>query len=190
MEEDFYKFYFIYRNDEIEIQCKANEKMGEILKRFASKVGEVDNIKSLVFLLSGNIVKEDLTVKEIIGKNIFNLKKILVYSNAPIQKPDVIKKSNNIICPECKEDIRLKINDFKIYLYDCKNGHQINDIFLNEFEKHKILIKEKVTIMNFIFVLHANLIYVHYVIINTIKIIKSLSIKENIIFVMNIMILI
>ena len=71
MEEDFYKFYFIYRNDEIEIQCKANEKMGEILKRFASKVGEVDNIKSLVFLLSGNIVKEDLTVKEIIGKNIF-----------------------------------------------------------------------------------------------------------------------
>ena len=135
MEEDFYKFYFIYRNEEIEIQCKANEKMGEILKRFASKVGEVDNIKSLVFLLSGNIVKEDLTVKEIIGKNNFNLKKILVYSNAPIQKPDVIKKSNNIICPECKEDIRLKINDFKIYLYDCKNGHQINDIFLNEFEK-------------------------------------------------------
>ena len=135
MEEDFYKFYFIYRNDEIEIQCKANEKMGEILKRFASKVGEADNIESLVFLLSGNIVKEDLTVKEIIGKNIFNLKKILVYSNAPIQKPDVIKKSNNIICPECKEDIRLKINNFKIYLYDCKNGHQINDIFLNEFEK-------------------------------------------------------
>ena len=43
--------------------------------------------------------------------------------------------SKKIICPECKEDINLKFNDYKICLYDCKNGHQMNDILLDEFER-------------------------------------------------------
>ena len=136
MEEEFYDIEFIYENDSINLQCKSNQNMGEIINMFASKAKEID-LKDLVFLFSGNIVKENLTLKQLIGKNIGNLKKfqILVYSTAPTPSNDKIIKSDNIICPECKEDIRLKINDFKIYLSDCKNGHQFNDIFLNEFEK-------------------------------------------------------
>ena len=45
-----------------------------------------------------------------------------------------LKKASNIICPQCKENIRFNINDYKITLYDCKNKHKIEDILLNEFE--------------------------------------------------------
>ena len=42
--------------------------------------------------------------------------------------------SNEIICPECGENILLDINDFKINLFGCKNNHSKNDILLNNFE--------------------------------------------------------
>ena len=38
-------------------------------------------------------------------------------------------------CPSCGESILIKIDDFKIILYDCKNKHRINNILLNEYEK-------------------------------------------------------
>ena len=137
MEEDFYNVEFIYEETPKIIQCNTKEKMENIIERFTSKI-DIKDKKSLFYLYSGNTINEELTLKEIIGKNSSDLKKIeiLVYSN--YQTPsgtDVFIKSKNIICPECKDDIRLKINDYKIYLYDCKNGHKFNDILLNEFEE-------------------------------------------------------
>ena len=137
MEEDFYNVEFIYEETPKIIQCNTKEKMENIIERFTSKI-DIKDKKSLFYLYSGNTINEELTLKELIGKNSSDLKKIeiLVYSN--YQTPsgtDVFIKSKNIICPECKDDIRLKINDYKIYLYDCKNGHKFNDILLNEFEE-------------------------------------------------------
>ena len=61
---------------------------------------------------------------------------ILVYSINII-------KSNEIICPICKEIYKYEIEDYKIKLYDCKNGHIIEDIKLNEFvNKQNIDISE------------------------------------------------
>ena len=42
--------------------------------------------------------------------------------------------SNEIICPKCKENILINIKNYKINLYDCKNGHKIENIPLNEYE--------------------------------------------------------
>jgi len=39
------------------------------------------------------------------------------------------KKSKYIICPECKENARILIDNYKINIYDCKNGHK-KTIFL------------------------------------------------------------
>ena len=44
------------------------------------------------------------------------------------------KISKEIICPKCKENILIKINEYKINLFNCKNNHEINNILLNEFE--------------------------------------------------------
>ena len=43
-------------------------------------------------------------------------------------------KSNEIICPECYENILLNIKDYKINLYNCKNNHKFNNILLTEFD--------------------------------------------------------
>ena len=41
----------------------------------------------------------------------------------------------DINCPECKESLRMIIKDYKIKLYDCKNGHSKDNILLDEFEE-------------------------------------------------------
>ena len=51
-----------------------------------------------------------------------------------IKEKDIIK-SKNIICPECKENIKMDIIDYKINIYECKNGHKKENILLNEFEE-------------------------------------------------------
>ena len=134
---DFYSINFIYKKNTLIIQSKAEEKMEKIITKFLLKIG-LSN-ESLLFLYSGTSVNKELTLKELLGENFGKLTniKILVYP-----KEDNTDKSENfniksekVICPECQEDIRLKIQDYKICLYDCKNGHQINDISFNEFDK-------------------------------------------------------
>ena len=44
-----------------------------------------------------------------------------------------IKKSKDIICPECKENILIKLEDYKIIMYNCKNNHN-KQILLEEYE--------------------------------------------------------
>jgi len=58
---------------------------------------------------------------------------ILVNSIDEMSNNNLIK-SKYIICPKCKEKARIKINDYKIKLYDCKNGHNIDNILLEEYE--------------------------------------------------------
>ena len=43
-------------------------------------------------------------------------------------------KSKNIICPKCGENIKIKIENYKITLYECKNKHEISDLSFDEFE--------------------------------------------------------
>ena len=43
-------------------------------------------------------------------------------------------KSKYVICPECKENILINIDNFKVNFHDCKNNHNIYKA-LNEFEE-------------------------------------------------------
>ena len=46
------------------------------------------------------------------------------------QKKEELKEnkkiSEEIICPECEENILIKIDNYRINLKGCKNGHNIN----------------------------------------------------------------
>ena len=45
-----------------------------------------------------------------------------------------IIESEEIICPECKESILVKIEDCKIRMYKCRNNHKIDKLLtLEEF---------------------------------------------------------
>jgi len=122
---------FLFEGQTINIQCTKNELYKEIIKKFEIK----GNIKSesVYFLYNGNRLNEEMKLEEIIGNNNINNINIIVNSINEI-------KNNNIInnkyfkCPECKENIRMKIKDYKIELYDCKNNHYIDNILLEEYE--------------------------------------------------------
>ena len=117
---------------------------------------------------------------------------------SPTQEHNI--KSKNIICPDCKEDIKFKIEDYVINLYECKNKHDIDNIFFNEFDStqniniSKIICKKcgnynKSIVHNdiyFINVIVVKKIYVLFVIQIMIKIIMSLIMMIKIIFVNNI----
>ena len=114
------------------IKCNTKEKFGEIIKKYKSKEN-IEN-KSLNFLYSGKIIKEESTIEELFEDENGKSEKIQIIVQSKEDK-NLMKKSKSIICPKCKEDIRLKMTDYKIYLYDCKNGHKIKNILLNEFEE-------------------------------------------------------
>ena len=64
---------------------------------------------------------------------------ILVKTTDEIPITEGLIKSKDIICPQCKHNCLLDIEDYKIKLYDCKNSHETNNILLNEFDnKQKI----------------------------------------------------
>jgi hypothetical protein len=99
-----------------------------------------------------------------------NKMKIIVYERNKEIKNETEIFHNDIICLLCGELIFLSINDYKIELFECKNGHKVNDILLEVLMVFKILknlenlvLVKKVIVMifiNFIFASHAILIYV------------------------------
>ena len=73
------------------------------------------------------MVKEDLTFQEQANNTDKEKNKmsILVYSRNDLNKEEedeFLKKSKYIICPKCKESARISVDNYKLGLYDCKNG--------------------------------------------------------------------
>ncbi len=75
---------------------------------------------------------------------------ILVVEEEAPEPPtnEIIIKSNKIICPECQEDIKFKIEDYQINLFECKNGHDIDNIFLDEFKLNQNINISKIICQN------------------------------------------
>ena len=125
---------FIYNGIETIIQCLKNDKMKDICNKFVSKA-QLD-INNLFFIYGSNILNLELTYDEIVNeidKERNNMKILVNENNKKIIKNDGIIKSKDIICPKCLENCLIDINNYKIKLYDCKNGHDINNISLNEY---------------------------------------------------------
>ena len=127
---------FIFQGKSIIIQSNSKEKMKEIFKKFAIK-SEAE-ISSLYFIYGGKVINEESTLSEIMGSSLKDIIKILVYqTNGPNNNSEhnkTITRPNFIMCPKCNENIRYNFNNYKINLFDCRNGHKINNILLNEFD--------------------------------------------------------
>ena len=50
---------------------------------------------------------------------------------------------SEIICPECKENCIINIKDYKINLFGCKNGHNINNILFQNYESTQVPTEKK-----------------------------------------------
>ena len=116
------------------IQCNSEDTLKNIIQKFIIKIGK--NLNNIYFLYSGEIIKEELTFNELANKEDKKRNKMCIIAledeedNSPRNNN---KKSKYIICPECKENIRLAIYNDKITLYECINNHIFKNLSLKEF---------------------------------------------------------
>ena len=127
---------FDYESLNIDIQCNLNDKMKDIINKFLVKIKKNDQ-NILYYLYNGSRINEELTFNEQANDYDKYRKKmnILVTNDEENKSENEITKSNDIICPDCNENILINIKDFKINLSQCKNKHTINNILLNIFEE-------------------------------------------------------
>ena len=130
---------FVFNGANTTVQCRTDEKMKDIFEKFQKKTEK--NLNNLLFLYNGNKIEENLKFEEIVkNENSVNDKiNILVYDMNSIIENDKIIKSKTIVCKECKEQILIKFEDYKINMYKCKNGHSIEKIKINELEETQMI---------------------------------------------------
>ena len=126
---------FDYESTLISIQCNINDKMKDIINKFLIKIEKKDH-NILYYLYNGTRINEELTFNEQSNDYDRNRKKMNILVTNDENKSENKKIiSNDIICPECDENILIDIKDFKINLSECKNKHKINNILLNKYEE-------------------------------------------------------
>ena len=137
---------FSYKGTNTIILCNPNEKFSEILKRLSIKI-EI-NLNSVYFLYSGNMIQNmEKTFIELANNFDKERKKMNIKINdieSSTEKINTIIKSKQIICPKCKENCFIQIDNFKVRLYDCINRHDIKEISLEDFEKTQKIDESKI----------------------------------------------
>ena len=118
---------FYYKGQEVKINCKKNDNMNDVLKRYTNKINK--DINNIYFINNGNIInKDNLKLEELNNKD--NKINILVYD---IDKNEKINQVKDIICPLCMQNCIIEIKDYKVNLNKCDNKHNINNILLDEY---------------------------------------------------------
>ena len=135
---------FLYKGNTLIIQGEGKETMKELINKFLSKIDESKD--KLVFLYGGKKIEENLTFAQQANDFDKSLNKmnIIVLDYKETEKIIIQKKSKNIICPECNQNIRIKINKQKISLYDCRNGHKKDFNTIEELEKTQYIDESKI----------------------------------------------
>ena len=117
------------------IQCNFYDKMKDIINTFIRKT-QKENAK-LIFKYNGDLINKELSFQQNAKESDLKAKKmeILVEEGESIDNKKNNKiKSKEVICPDCGENILIKLKDNKINLYECKNGHFKNNILYEEYE--------------------------------------------------------
>ena len=125
---------------ETKIECNFNDKMKDVLDKYIAK--QKINNKNILFLYNGIKINEELNFYEQANKADIKRGKLNVYvydKDENNTKEGKLMKSKDIICPECKENIFIELNDYRINLYECKNNHIRNNIPLEEYENTQMI---------------------------------------------------
>ena len=126
---------FIYKQIPFDIHANENDLFKDVIEKFAQK-SNVD-LKTVYFTADGGIIQGNPIIKEILKNS--KEKSILVQMYDEDENEKVYIESKEIICPECKEPCRFQMDNYKIKLSNCKNGHIAENIKLKEFQnKQKV----------------------------------------------------
>ena len=140
---------FNYQGNTIIIQGNEEEKLTDIINKFFAKVEKKQ--EEIFFLYSGKNLNIDSTFADTANFEDKKNKRMIVLANDISDEPKNknlenanLKRSKNIICPQCKENINFNLKDYKINFFDCNNRHKIENIILNEFEKTQLIDESKI----------------------------------------------
>ena len=127
---------FNYNGIDTTIQIHTEDKMKDIIDKYIQKAGiQRDNV---IFMYNGVQINEDFSFTQQANDDDNNRKKVNIMVVDIDNKDEEPKQSeaisNYLICPECYENIVLKIKNYKIN-YKCKNNHTINQMMLHDYEK-------------------------------------------------------
>ena len=128
---------FTFEGNDTVIHCNENEKIKDIIPKFLIKTQKEDNI-NLFYLYNGTSINIELTFNELANDLDKNRKKINITVVKAMEETNKFKEifsKDLIICPDCKDNALIDINNFKINFYGCKNNHNLNDILLYKYEK-------------------------------------------------------
>ena len=139
---NIFEVIFNHNQQIITIQVNLKEIWKDIIKKYKYKSG-ID-IKKVYFLYSADQISEEKSIEQIIQPYDKQFKKmnILVNDIKRTAKVNDINEERNqltskcILCPECGENVKIEIKNYKISL-DCKNDHKIDDILFNKYEYYQ-----------------------------------------------------
>ena len=143
---------FQYKDEITNIPAEAEDKLNEICSKFKQKAEININKINLNFLYSGKVLNLNLTLIQTINRidkerKIMRIIVIDTENNDDNQNQNIIK-SPYIICPICKEHAKFEVNNYKIKIYNCKNGHISDNILLSEFENTKLIDEKRLFVIN------------------------------------------
>ena len=121
---------FIYQQIPTIIQANRYDSFKNITEKFAQKVNV--ELKTVYFIGNGIIIPENALINDLLKES--NSATILVKPYNEGEDRTIFVDSKEIICPECQEPCRFQIENYKIKLSDCKNGHYIQNIKFEEFQ--------------------------------------------------------
>ena len=127
---------FEYQEKKITIQSNLDELMKNIIEKFEVKI---EKKESLLYLYQGEKINSEKKLEDIISQIDKKNKSmnILVQTKKDTNINKNFVKVKYIICPECNEKARMKIEDYKIKIFDCINHHN-NSILLDKFNLHSL----------------------------------------------------
>jgi len=109
---DEVKIMFTFNGNNETIECKRNEYMIDIYKRYVMKI-QVE-LNKLYFLCNGSLKCPEEIVNKII-KNDEKIIKMIVYELENDEDNETnLKQSKDIICPICNEICLINLKDYKI----------------------------------------------------------------------------
>ena len=117
------------------IQANLDEKFQDVINKYLQK--SLLEPGSVYFLLNGKPINPNESVESHMSDLDKQNKKMkilvtIVYKDDK-DRQQVIVKSKDVICPQCYEPCRITIENYKIKLFECVNGHITEDINFIEF---------------------------------------------------------
>ena len=133
---------FFYNGKSIVRQTKSNEIIKTVIDRFCIKANM--NKDKKYFLYDGELLDENIAIDNIKLNN--KNKRIIIVcdsDNNTYINNNILKRSNEIICPECNKNIFIEINNYKIKLKNCINKHD-KTILIEDFEDSQLINLSKI----------------------------------------------